>query len=181
MSWVGGGGMSHVVGRMNSEQLIGILSTLVPTIEESANKLFSCAKTHIFFHRDNDAKHASRVTKFWLTSTGIMTMKWPSQSPDLNPIEHLRCLVKRRLGEYPEPPNIIHELMERNDEVWKNIPENSCQSLIESMPSRVVAVIKARGVILGTRITRTKFLHDHQIRRSQPIVKSVIIFVKKTV
>ena len=72
-------------------------------------------------------------------------MKWPSQSPDLNPIEHLWCLVKRRLGEYAEMPGSIHELMERVDEVWKNIAENSCQSLIESMPSRVVAVIKARG------------------------------------
>lgn len=112
MSWLGAGGM-------NSEQLIGILSTsLVPTIEELANQPFSGAKTHIFFQQDNDAKHASRKTKNWLASTGISTMKWPSQSPDLNPIEHLWCLVKRRLGEYPEPPNSLHELMERNDEVW---------------------------------------------------------------
>ena len=52
MSWLGAGGMSHVVGRMNSEQLIGILSTsLVPTIEELANKLFSGAKNHIFFNK----------------------------------------------------------------------------------------------------------------------------------
>ena len=52
MSWLGAGGVSHVVGRMNSEQLIGILSTsLVPTIEELANKLFSGAKTHIFFNK----------------------------------------------------------------------------------------------------------------------------------
>lgn len=31
------------------------------------------------------------------------------------------------------------------DAVWKNISENSCQSLFESMPSRVLALIKARG------------------------------------
>jgi hypothetical protein len=52
MSWLGAGGMSHVVVRMNSEHLIGILSTsLIPTIEELANKLFSGAKNHIFFQK----------------------------------------------------------------------------------------------------------------------------------
>lgn len=146
MSWLGAGEMSPVVGRMDSEQLNGILSTcLDPTVEEVANKLFSNDRNHILFQQDNNAKHTSRVKKNWLTSTGIKTMKWPSQSPDLNPVEHLWCLAKRRLGEYPEIPGSIHELMERVDEVWKNIPDNSCQSLTESMPSRVVAVIKARG------------------------------------
>ena len=57
VSWFAACGMSHVVGRMNSEQLIGILSTsLIPKIEELANKLFSDAKTHIYFQQDNDAK-----------------------------------------------------------------------------------------------------------------------------
>ena len=146
MSWLGAGGMSPVVGRMNSEQLIGILNTsLVPTVEEVANKLFSNDRNHVLFQQDNDAKHTSGVTKNWLASTGIQTMKWPSQSPDLNPIEHLWCLVKRRLGEYEEPPSSLNDLMKRVDEVWKNIHENSCQTLIESMPSRVAAVIRARG------------------------------------
>ncbi|KAI0996374.1 hypothetical protein K3495_g11806 [Podosphaera aphanis] len=150
MSWFGAGGMSPVFSRMNSEQLIGILSTcLVPTVEGVANRLFFNDRNHILFQQDNNIKHTARVIKNWLASTGIKTMKWSSQSPDLNPIEHLWCLVKRRLGEYQELPNSIYELMKRVDAVWKNIHENSCQTLIESMPSRVVAVIKASGDTMG--------------------------------
>ncbi|KAI1006966.1 hypothetical protein K3495_g1256 [Podosphaera aphanis] len=146
MSWFGAGGMSRVVGRMNSEQLIGFLNTfLVPTVDEIASKLFFNARNNVVFQQDNDAKHTSRATKNWLATTGINTMKWPSKWPDLNPIEHLWCLVKHRLGEYPKTPKSMHELMERVDDVGKNIHEDSCRTLIESMPSRVLAVKKAKG------------------------------------
>ncbi|KAI0997422.1 hypothetical protein K3495_g10765 [Podosphaera aphanis] len=146
MSWLGAGGMNRMVGRMNSEQLIGILNTfLVPTVDEIASKLFFNARNNVVFQQDNDAKHTSRATKNWLATTGINTMKRPSKSPDLNPNEHLWCLVKRRLGEYPETPKIMHELMERVDDVWQNIHEDSCRTLIESMPSRVLAVKKVKG------------------------------------
>ncbi|KAI1004026.1 hypothetical protein K3495_g4183 [Podosphaera aphanis] len=146
MSWFGAGGMSRGVGRMNSEQLIGILNTcLVLTVDEIASKLFSNARNNVVFQQDNDAKHTSRATKNWLATTGINTMKRPSKWPDLNPNEHLWCLVKRRLGESPETPKNMHKLMERVDDVWQNIHEDSCRTLIESMPSRVLAVKKEKG------------------------------------
>jgi transposase len=53
-------------------------------------------------------------------------MLWHSKSADLNPIEHLWSLLKRKLKSYAEEPKGIQEL-------------------IESMPRRVEAVIRARG------------------------------------
>ena len=38
---------------------------------------------------DNDPKHTAKATKEWLKKKHIKVQEWPSQSPDLNPIENL--------------------------------------------------------------------------------------------
>jgi hypothetical protein len=70
---------------------------------------------------------------------------WPCKSADLNAIEHLWCLLKRKLKSYAEEPKGIQELWERVQEQWGNIDNCECEKLIESMARRVVAVVRARG------------------------------------
>ena len=65
-------------------------------------------------------------------------------SPDLNPIEHLWSHLKRKLAEYERPLDRILELWERVQVEWDKIDSKVCQDLIESMPRRVAAVIKAK-------------------------------------
>ncbi len=72
-------------------------------------------------------------------------MDWPSQSPDLNPIEHMWAQVKRSLNKFETPPKGILELWERIQSVWNEIPPQKCQDLIHSMPRRIQSVIKAKG------------------------------------
>ena len=41
------------------------------------------------FQQDNDLKHIDEATQEWLNKKKIIILERPSQSPDLNPIEHL--------------------------------------------------------------------------------------------
>ena len=56
-----------------------------------------------------------------------------------------RSHLKRTLQGYPTPPKGVHELWERVEEEWNGILAETCQNLIESMPRRIKAVIKAKG------------------------------------
>ena len=74
-----------------------------------------------------------------------MLLDWPPQSPDLNPIEHLWQYIKMQLAKHETLAKEVWEIWEGVAEVWNNIEPEVCQNLIESMPRRVEAVMKAKG------------------------------------
>ena len=72
-------------------------------------------------------------------------MEWPTQSADLNAIEHLWFHLKKQLSDHKTPSSGILELWERVEKEWEEIKPEECQNLIESIARRVQAVIRAKG------------------------------------
>lgn len=68
---------------------------------------------------------------------------WPPQSPDLNPIEHLWPIVARKLAghTYTGKEGLWNALKQ----AFAEVTVNEVQRLYGSMPTRVLAVIKAKG------------------------------------
>ena len=141
MSWEGVGRLAEVEGRMDAEQYVEILeANLLPTMEESEISL-----EDLIFQQDGDSKHTSKKAKEWMEDNNISLLDWPAQSPDLNPIEHLWHHLKKQLCQYETHAKGVWELWERVAEKWGEIEPAVCQNLIESMPRRIRAVIKAKG------------------------------------
>ena len=131
--------MIEVQGKMDAVQSCEILEE---GMEESIKSL-EMAEDKWYFQQDNDPKHTSKKTEQWFSDNNIIPMKWPAQSPDLNPIEHLWQHLKVKLQQYDTPPKGVHELWERVQR--SGIPPETCQKLIESMPRRIQTVLEVKG------------------------------------
>ena len=141
MGWNGVGKLTEVQGLMDAQQYCDILED---GVVESFEKL-EMAEGERIFQQDNDPKHTSNKATKWFEDNDIQVLVWPPQSPDISPIEHLWVNLKHAMQQYPRPPSGVHELWDRVVEEWNKIPPEACQKLIESMPRRIQAVIKAKG------------------------------------
>ena len=95
--------------------------------------------------QDNARAHSAQSVQAYLSHVGIPVMQWPANSPDMNPIEHVWDLLKRRVKSRMPPPNNLNELGNALLEEWERLPQEIIDNIICSMPRRMETVIRARG------------------------------------
>ena len=149
------GPIVFVNGSIKSDKYVGILNDyFLPYLDALTND----GITDITLQQDNARPHTSQITKNFLSTAmaqhGFIVMDdWPPYSPDMNLIENLWAHLKRELHHrYPDtatlrgsPQYIRQRITERVQEVWWSIGEEVLDRLIDSMPHRVEALIKAKG------------------------------------
>lgn len=126
-------------GKMNSDDYINVLeSKLVPTAQH-----FFKGEPYVF-QDDSAPIHRSQKTRKWIAEHNIEALPWPSNSPDLNPIENIWKILKNKVGQ--KRPTNAKQLKKSIVEVWRNeISSELCQSLVSSMNRRCNDVIKNNG------------------------------------
>ena len=80
----------------------------------------------------------------WFVEIGVEELDWPTQSPDLNPIEHLWDELER-LRARPNRPTSVPNLNNGLAAEWKQVTAAMFQHLLGSLPRRVEAVIATKG------------------------------------
>ncbi len=84
----------------------------------SADKLYGDAD--FIFQQDLAPAHTAKSTKSWFNDHGVTVLDWPANSPDLNPIENLWGIVKRKMRD--TKPNNADDLKATVKETWASIP-----------------------------------------------------------
>ncbi len=111
----------------------------------SADKLYGDAD--FIFQLDMAPTHTAKCTKSWLNDHGVTVLDWLANSPELNPIDNLWGIVKRKMRD--TRPNHADDLKDHADDLIKatcaSITPEQCHRLIASMPRRIDAVIKTKG------------------------------------
>ena len=73
-------------------------------------------------------KHTSKVVAKWLKDNKVNVLEWPSQIPDLKPIELWAELKKRVRARRPTNLTQLHQL---GQEEWTKIHPTYCGTLVE--------------------------------------------------
>ncbi|GFT31070.1 transposable element Tcb2 transposase [Trichonephila clavipes] len=94
---------------------------------------------------DNARPHRARLVENMLEAETIQRMEFPACSPDLNPIEHVWDMLRRRIAARPRPPATVRDLEIALLEEWNSIPQSLIDNFIASMANRCAAVLAVRG------------------------------------
>ncbi|CAH2087783.1 unnamed protein product [Euphydryas editha] len=130
------------VWRRKGERYLAITTT--PTVSFGGGSIMiwggvsSDARTELVIV--NNALTATRYIEDILQEHDV-----PFGGPDLNPIEHIWDKLKRTIKTASNPPQTLSQLRDAALTAWRDLSQLDIKNVIQSMPDRMQAVIRARG------------------------------------
>ena len=93
--------------------------------------------------QDNAPSHRAEKTKNYFIRNRIRILNWPTYSPDMNPIENVWGILKKKIA--IRRPKTKKEIIEIAEQEWKKFPNKLIDNLYRNMHVRIKSVIKNHG------------------------------------
>lgn len=103
------------------------------------------------FQQDHASIHDAHLTQHYLRDAKVHFFPkddWPPKSPDLSIAENALSMLTAGLSRFH--PQTLVELRASATQVWEEIDQSALLNMAESMPTRLGAVLAAKGATLET-------------------------------
>ncbi len=90
------------------------------------------SSSDVYFQQDNAPCHKAQIISDWFLEhdNEFTLLKWPPQSPDLNPIEQLWDVVEREIRIMNVQPTNLQQLRDAIMSIWTKINEECFNTLL---------------------------------------------------
>jgi len=119
---------------------------LLPRLVEDCKSLLPSG---FIFQQDRAPAHTAKLAQNWTAtncSDFIGKDEWPTNSPDLNPLDyHVWGAALKCYKTFQPKPNTIDELKKVLQTTWDDLPQNSINKATLSFVKRLRGCVKAWG------------------------------------
>ena len=119
-----------------------LVDCCLPWIEKESGK----TNIDYILQEDNAPCHVGAYSRWFKMKTMTNTFdRWPSQSPDLNPIENVWAYLRNRLDERESDVSTLSDLERVLKEEWYGLTPEYLNNLVGSMSKRCQSIVEHHG------------------------------------